>query len=248
MATTTGASYATPPRSDDDGEDIENINKTPPGTSAETQTTDKNPMFFDETSQPTPPQTMTQPQHSMQLINAGEKREMALDNIETVMTTETDQRAVAVLNSTTFETYYYKAKTPGSYKRTNYLKDLNQDAKEAADTWRVAMADARQAKVMHERAKVDPAAYLAGRNPLQMAKTYEDTCNEIMHAAQANYDAHRDKAEQLLAARKTRDSEAKEATVRRKQEAKRAMQERRDEELLRKSRDRIRKGRVTKRR
>ena len=71
---------------------------------------------------------------------------------------------------------------------------------------------------------------------------------EIRHAEDANYDAHRNKAERLLAQRKMEDAEAWAAHVERKQEAKRAKQEKRNEELLRKSRNRIRNGRVTKRR
>ena len=135
MASDTGASYATPPQSDTDGEEFANINKESLGASDEDESTDEHSMFFADTSKKPPPaKTSTLPHiptesvANMQLIDAGEKREMALDNIETVLTSEMDERAVATLQATTFETYWAKARLRGKYKRTTYLREVKQQA------------------------------------------------------------------------------------------------------------------------
>ena len=255
MATDTGASYATPPRSDTDCEEFANINKESPRASDEDESTDDHSMFFADTSKKPPPARASTPTHiptkflaNMQLIDAGEKREMALDNIETVLTSEMDERAVATLQATAFETYWAKAETRVTYKRTTYLREVKQQAEYAAEAWRLSDQDVKAARVTSQKAKLNPVDSLAARNPLHMASIEMESRREIRHAEDANYDAHRNKAERLLAQRKMEDAEAWTVHVERKQEAKRAKQEKKNEELLRKSRNRIRNGRVTKRR
>lgn len=188
-----------------------------------------------------------QPQHNMQLINVGEKREMALDNIETVLTSEMDERAVADLQATAFETYWVKTKS-GGYKRTTYLGEVKEQAKYVAEAWRFSDQDVRAAQLTFQKAKLNPVDFLAARNTLHMARIEMESRREIRHAEDANYEAHVNKAQRLLAQRKKEEAEAWEVQVERKQEAKRAKQEKKNEELLRKSRNRIRNGRVIKRR
>ena len=215
MASNSNASYATPPRSDDGDDGIEkNATRLSLEPSSESQAPVFNPMFVtNDEPEPPPSDTDSMPSHNMQLtIDASEKRAMALDNIEQVLTSEMDQNAIEVLAATTFETYWCKGKT--GYKRTNYLKEIKEGAEEAAVQWRISNADALEAKLAHQRARFNPASYIAGRHAKHMASTEMESRREIRHAEEANYEAHVLKAERLVAERRVKDAEAKQEAVR----------------------------------
>ena len=241
--------YATPPRSDGGDDNMEKDNTKPSlEASSETQAPVFNPMFVtNDEPEPSPSDIDSTPSYNMQLINAGEKRAMALDNIETVMTDEQDESAARILEATTFETYWTRGKTKG-YVRSNYLKELDEGVNAAAEEWRISNADSRDAQVAHMAARINPTSFIKGRNPKQMAKMEMETRREIREAEKDNYQAHLDKANRLLVERRVEDAEAKKEAVGRQQEARRAKQVERDRKLAQNSRNRVGKSRAPKKR
>ncbi len=203
MAVNTSDSYATPPGSDADGEDITKTSNDSLGSSAETQTPTYNHMFI------TGDEPLPKREDALSLICAGEKKSEIIDNVGMVFTPEKDDEVAAILASTTFETYYtVKAGKKGGYGKTSYLKDLDEEANVAAEMWRIAHAEEMDAQFALEKCKDEPNNALKAVHKLNLAHTAQSTLRKIRYAADLNLGFHKKKAALLMKTRKAEEAMA----------------------------------------